>query len=205
MKKITWLIALLFLLLFSACAVFTRGDDIIEVSTEQVREIADSINFQSEGLLKVPYAEILLHAHFLKVVYGVHYNVFIIKRADLVTLDDRNRAKTLVGEIFQLTTERVLSNAPSISHVGIQVFDPDVWLKGGHKRGRVTLFIAPREKLLELRGSTDALSQWLEAAVSLPMVVIFSSKFRSLINELNEFRRRQNPNPKQSFVPKKLF
>lgn len=118
---------------------------------EKADQIASFVTVEAQGLLAVTYAEIPPHApREGKKNFGVHYNVFVIKHDDLLVRADIERLEELVGMILQLTTGHIVEDDPLISHIGVQVFAPNMWFYGGHVRGWLKMYIATREALLTL-------------------------------------------------------
>jgi len=160
---------------------------------EKIIAIAETVALESDGLIAVPYVEVLPHQRSSgEVHFGVHYNVFVIKQANEITNVSRAKVRTFVGEIFRLTTEHVLANELTFSHMGVQVFDADTWFFGGHRRGSVRIYIAQKEELLAL-GSDPPFGYWMEVPTEYPEDVIFSSKLKDLIDNFQE----PEPEPQQ--------
>lgn len=165
--------------------------DITGTTEEKLYAIAETVTEESEGILVVSYAEAPVHrTREGNIHYGAHYNVFVVKRADLFTAAEDARVRALVGRIFQLTTEHIIALDPLFSHMGVQVFDADVWFHGGHERGSVIIYIANRENLLE-RGSDDTPWQWFNTATEYPEVIIEQAVLQGLIQRLRSLEENK--------------
>ncbi|MEX2145356.1 MAG: hypothetical protein WD712_03250 [Candidatus Spechtbacterales bacterium] len=151
-------------------------------SADVAREIADYITLKSEGLLAVPYTEIPDHGNG---TFGVHYNAFITKTASEMTGADEARVRELIGEIFGLTTLHILKDSgPSLTHMGVQVIDPDIWWWGGHERGSSRIYIASKNDLLRISAPLGA--QWLEAARENPQTLVMTGTLQELLERLQK-------------------
>jgi len=163
--------------------------EITGTTQEKILLIAGRVTYESEGLVTVAYAETPRHQNAAgQSYYGVHYNMFVTKRADLITQQDKERVRDLAGRLFQLTTIHVLAREPDFSHMGVQVFDPDAWFVGGHERGSVRIFIAQKTTLLT-RTENNSLEIWLRSASETEEVIISSGALEELIRQLNEARK----------------
>jgi len=132
----------------------------MEILLQKAYAIADKVTQETQGLLAVTYAEIPDHGQGR---FGVHYNVFVIKRTDLLTPSDIKKVDEFVAEILKLTTQEIIVNEPSITHMGVMVVTPNFWFYGGFKRGPILVFEAPRAALLAL-GANAIADDWLGAA-----------------------------------------
>jgi len=150
-------------------------------STDTARAIAYFITQKSDGLLAVPYVEIPDHGGG---IFGVHYNVVITKNAETMNEADRKAVRELAGEIFKLTTKYIIDPAPtSLTHMGVQIIDPDIWWWGGHERGSARIFIAARDALSKVPDSASG-TQWLEAASENPQKLVMDSTLQDLLERL---------------------
>ncbi len=166
-------------------AVFTG------TTQEKILSIADYVTKSAVGLLVVSYAE--APPHFREsgeVHYGVHYNVFVTKRADLLAPTDTTRVMRFVGELFRLTTLNVLAGEPTFSHIGVQLFDANAWFYGGHERGAVRMYIANKADLVSI--DDDAFPVvWLQAASEDREVIVTVAMLRSLLDELDKAKNQK--------------
>jgi len=156
----TIVIAALFFLLLPVFSGYVAAQEIVNNPLEKARAIADSITAQANGLLAITYIEIPKHRNTAGIYYGVHFNMFITKRTDLFDEADNKRTNELIGELFRLTAQNVFPDDSLISHVGIQVVQPDIWSLGGHQRGYAYVLVATKELLLQLRDSGLPAHEW---------------------------------------------
>ena len=139
---------------------------------EKINTIAEIIAEESGGILAVTYAEAPTHRYPTgEIHYGVHYNVFVIKRIELVTPADKEKIKSLVARILQLTTMHVLAPDPNYSHLGVQIFNPHTWSFGGHQRGYVYIYEFLKDDLLKVKEKASP-DEWMAVGAKLRLVVV---------------------------------
>lgn len=155
---------LVFVLLLVACGGTTADSGSDETGTdgppaitgqtdERVQAIADLLNYEADqsddparAAIRVTYAERVDHYRADgSVHYGVHYIVSIA--TDAGEPEALDVAEDVAARIFQLTTEHVFETHPVITHMGVQIIDPDAWFIGGHDKGSLRFYVASREAL----------------------------------------------------------
>lgn len=148
-----------------------------ELAIDKARAIGELVTQESNGLVHVSYVVIPSHGisqntgheHF-----GVHYSMQILRRSDLVTGQELNRAKELAGRIFQLTTKHIIADNHDVTHMGVQIVDPDAWFWDGTD---AHLYIATRDVLTSLPENAHA-SAWFNASSDTPVAFVPESALR---------------------------
>ena len=159
MRKTVLLLAML--LLLAACgasdgAAEDAVDDLTVITgdtDERIQRIADLLNEEADqsgdsvrAAIRVTYAERVDHyAADGSVHYGIHYIVMIA--TDAGSPEAIHIAEEVAGRIFMLTTEHVFPTHPIITHMGVQIIDPDAWFIGGHDKGSLRFYVAGRQDL----------------------------------------------------------
>lgn len=193
MKKRTFSVTVLaFALILTGCAsgassVSGQDSAVLNISEddraiEKAYAISEYVTEKSDGLVSVPYVEIPTHRLADgSVHYGVHYNVFVTKRSDLLTNSDREKVQELVADVLRLTTRHVIEPESSevMTHMGVQLFDADAWTYGGHLKGDITVFEASRGNLTQVDDDAHY-TQWLRAAFQSKQVIIPESALSNL-------------------------
>lgn len=181
--------------------------DIFGTPEKKVRIIADYIAKVSNGLLVVPHAIAAPHRMTRKgpegkitviTHFGAHYNVFIIKRSDLLTDEDMEESLNFVGRLFQLTTEHIFAKEEGFTHIGVQVFPPNTWSFGGHKGKDILILTALTSDLiplLEIQGMQP--THWLAALDGQTQKLYTESMIEILTHKAIESAQKKGPEREQ--------
>lgn len=171
MRRRTVLVLCVVGLFVAACGPIpepkTSVDDpvvpVIEGSTDRrVQTIADTLNYEADistdpgrAAIRVTYAEKVNHSGAQQQPnYGIHYIVTIA--ADAGDTYDLDIAKEVAGTLFMLTTQHVISVNPLVSHMGVEIIEPDAWFVGGHERGGIRFWVRARASLEEVANQPNA-------------------------------------------------
>lgn len=156
-----------------------------ERAIETARLIGRFVGQESDGLIFVSFVKIPSHGissasgneH-----YGMHYSMNILKRSDALTDEDEEKAHELAGRIFQLTTEYILKENHDISHMGVQIVNPDAWFWTGTD---AHLYIAPRGELIDVDQDLPH-AEWFNIASDTPITMLTESQLQNLLRELEK-------------------
>lgn len=156
-----------------------------ERGKEKARLIAQYATQESDGLIFVNYSDIPSHGVSQQTgseFFGVHYSMVILKHSEEFTPQDADTAKQLAGMIFKLTAQHLLRGTPAITHMGVQIVNPDAWFWQGQD---AHLYIATSKDLLGLP-DTASLDSWFAAANDTPILLITEDQLRQLLEQLEE-------------------
>ena len=136
------------------------------------KKIADEVTAEAKGLLFVPYAEV--PRHFLadgKIHYGAHYNLFVVKRFDLLADEDLNAIFKFAARIIFLTREFLFKTEKDVTHMGIQIVPPSAWSYGEHQKDFISVLEIPKDAVMDI-GENAPAEVWMGAGDFIPQIII---------------------------------
>lgn len=197
-KRLSVLIATM--LILSACTANAQTTETTEAESnvitvedienaergkEKARLIAQYVTQESDGLVFVTYSDIPSHGvsqETGKEFFGLHYSLTLLRHSDEVTSEDMSNAELLAGRIFELSTQHILKDSPAITHMGVQIVNPNAWFWEGQD---AHLYIATANDLLDLP-NTASLDSWFATASDTPILLITESQLRQILEQLKQ-------------------